>query len=71
MNLTREGASRTGRYHEGIEKNAWLILPICKRKSQVYPKRPQISIRKYGITFQQMANFSHQRENFKSQNLHG
>jgi hypothetical protein len=27
-NLTREGASRIRRYHEGIEENAWLILPI-------------------------------------------
>jgi len=64
MNLTREGPSRIRRYHEGIEDNAWFILPIWKRKSQVYPKRPQISIRKCGITFQQMANF-------KSQNFTG
>jgi hypothetical protein len=69
MNLTREGASRIRRYHEGIEENAWLIFPIWKRKSQAYPKCPQISIRKYGIIFQQTANFSHHREVSESSQL--
>jgi hypothetical protein len=34
-----------------------------KTEDASLPKRPQVSTRKYGITCQQMANFSRHREN--------